>query len=140
MYEINETHDPNLKSWVDSANDPETDFPIQNLPLCVHKSSRVMDIPSIGIPIGNQLLDLAALDAGGSQGTGIDLLNGIANEVGGWTDDPGLDWHIMPRRLAAAIRTRVSALLTDDNPELRDHPNVNKALIPISDVEFLMPV
>ena len=31
-YEINETHDPNLKSWVESANDPNTDFPIQNLP------------------------------------------------------------------------------------------------------------
>ncbi len=34
-YEINETHDPNLKSWVESANDPNTDFPIQNLPFCV---------------------------------------------------------------------------------------------------------
>lgn len=31
---INETHDPNLKSWVESANDPATDFPIQNLPYC----------------------------------------------------------------------------------------------------------
>jgi hypothetical protein len=34
MYEINETHDPKLKSWVESANDPDTDFPIQNLPFC----------------------------------------------------------------------------------------------------------
>ena len=33
-YEINETHDPKLESWVESANDPETDFPIQSLPLC----------------------------------------------------------------------------------------------------------
>lgn len=33
-YAIDETHDPNLKSWVESANDPNTDFPIQNLPLC----------------------------------------------------------------------------------------------------------
>ena len=32
MHEINETHDQNLKSWVESANDPNTDFPIQNLP------------------------------------------------------------------------------------------------------------
>ena len=35
MYDINETHDPNLKSWVESANDPNTDFPIQNLPFCL---------------------------------------------------------------------------------------------------------
>jgi fumarylacetoacetase len=33
-YAIDETHDPSLESWVESANDPETDFPIQNLPLC----------------------------------------------------------------------------------------------------------
>ena len=33
-YEINETHDQNLKSWVESANAPDTDFPIQNLPFC----------------------------------------------------------------------------------------------------------
>ncbi len=33
-YAIDETHDPKLKSWVESANDPDTDFPIQNLPLC----------------------------------------------------------------------------------------------------------
>ena len=32
-YAIDETHDPNLESWVESANDPATDFPIQNLPL-----------------------------------------------------------------------------------------------------------
>ena len=31
-YQIDETHDPNLQSWVEAANDPQTDFPIQNLP------------------------------------------------------------------------------------------------------------
>jgi fumarylacetoacetase len=31
--EIDETHDPKLESWVESANDPGTDFPIQNLPV-----------------------------------------------------------------------------------------------------------
>src|SRR5687768_6098141 len=101
LNEINETHDPNLKSWVESANDPNTDFPIQNLPLCVHRSSRVVDIPALGIPIGDKLLDLAAIDAGGSEGTGISLLGGIDDELGAWTDDPGLDLHIMPRGLAS---------------------------------------
>ena len=33
-YEINETHDQNLKSWIESANALDTDFPIQNLPFC----------------------------------------------------------------------------------------------------------
>jgi fumarylacetoacetase len=30
---IDATHDPALRSWVESANEEGTDFPIQNLPL-----------------------------------------------------------------------------------------------------------
>ena len=61
-YEINDTHDPSLKSWVESANDPSTDFPIQNLPFCSFLKPSIPDeqwsywIP--GVAIGNQLLDL----------------------------------------------------------------------------------
>ncbi len=58
MYEINETHDPALKSWVESANDPNTDFPIQNLPFCVF-SPRDDDQPlfgRFGAVIGDQVL------------------------------------------------------------------------------------
>ncbi|MCC7306838.1 MAG: fumarylacetoacetase [Acidobacteria bacterium] len=58
-YAINETHDPNLRSWVESANDPNTDFPIQNLPFCVffddikeHKEIQ------IGVLIGDQVLNV----------------------------------------------------------------------------------
>ncbi len=35
---LNETHDPALSSWVASANTPDTDFPIQNLPFCVFRA------------------------------------------------------------------------------------------------------
>jgi fumarylacetoacetase len=31
---LDETHDPSIESWVESANSPSNDFPIQNLPLC----------------------------------------------------------------------------------------------------------
>mgnify|MGYP001615353055 CR=1 FL=1 len=57
-----ETHDPNLKSWVESANDPATDFPIQNLPLCamIHydedESHR-----HLGVVIGDQPLSFARI-------------------------------------------------------------------------------
>ena len=33
--EINDTHSPELRSWVASANTEETDFPLQNLPFGV---------------------------------------------------------------------------------------------------------
>jgi fumarylacetoacetase len=56
---IDETHDPSLASWVESANDPATDFPIQNLPFGRFRTAR--DAPwRIGLAIGDQVLDLQA--------------------------------------------------------------------------------
>ncbi len=57
-YEINETHDPNLKSWVESANDPNTDFPIQNLPVCCFSSSKRKIWRHVGVVIGSSVLDM----------------------------------------------------------------------------------
>src|SRR5262249_43013218 len=57
-YTINETHDPNLRSWVESANDPNTDFPIQNLPFCIFSKVDGDDLPRVGVAIGNQILDV----------------------------------------------------------------------------------
>ncbi|MFL6450010.1 MAG: fumarylacetoacetase [Bryobacteraceae bacterium] len=54
---IDETHDPQLESWVESANQPDCDFPIQNLPVgvFVHGS----DIrPQAGVAIGDSILSL----------------------------------------------------------------------------------
>ena len=54
---IDETHDPVLRSWVESANRVECEFPIQNLPLGVYKHGR--DGRSRpGIAIGEFILDL----------------------------------------------------------------------------------
>ena len=57
-YEINETHDPDLKSWVESANDPNTDFPIQNLPLCAYEVGDTQPGLGIGFVIGDKILDI----------------------------------------------------------------------------------
>ncbi|MBE0589403.1 MAG: fumarylacetoacetase [Hydrogenophaga sp.] len=59
MTTIDETHNPALRSWVDSAHVPESDFPIQNLPFGRFK---VEDDPKwrIGVAIGDQVLDLRA--------------------------------------------------------------------------------
>lgn len=59
MMTLNETHDPALRSWVPSANELASDFPIQNLPFGRFRLS-----PSeswrIGVAVGNQVLDLRA--------------------------------------------------------------------------------
>lgn len=59
---MNKTHDPSLTSWVESANDPDSDFPVQNLPFGVFRRS-VADAWSVGVAIGDRVLDLRALGA-----------------------------------------------------------------------------
>ena len=55
----NLTHDPSLPCWVESANVPGCDFPIQNLPFCVFSEFDPEAVPRGGIAIGDQILDLA---------------------------------------------------------------------------------
>ena len=64
MYEINETHDPNLRSWVESANDPNTDFPIQNLPFCTYRNRFGANHNELGVRIGDYLIEFDVLTSG----------------------------------------------------------------------------
>jgi fumarylacetoacetase len=56
---IDETHEPGLRSWIDTANSQATDFPIQNLPFGLFRRTGSQDQPRIGVAIGDQILDLA---------------------------------------------------------------------------------
>jgi len=68
MSHLDATHDPALRSWVTSANDAETDFPIQNLPFGrFHRGDQSW---RMGVAIGDQVLDLR-----------------LASERGEWSDD-----------------------------------------------------
>ncbi|MFZ6638326.1 fumarylacetoacetase [Undibacterium sp. TC4M20W] len=61
--QLNETHDVGLRSWVASANQADTDFPLQNLPYGVFRRQGSNQTFRIGIAIGDQILDLAAAHA-----------------------------------------------------------------------------
>lgn len=58
---IDQTHDPALRSWVSGANDAGTDFPIQNLPFGVFRRRGDAAPPRVGVAIGDQVVDVAAL-------------------------------------------------------------------------------
>ncbi|AKQ58574.1 fumarylacetoacetase [Bordetella hinzii] len=60
---LNETHDPALKSWVASANDGQTDFPIQNLPFASFRRRGSQEAFRPGVAIGQAIVDLGALRA-----------------------------------------------------------------------------
>jgi fumarylacetoacetase len=52
---IDRTHDPALRSWVVSANQPGCDFPIQNLPYATFRRGGGTHV---GVAIGDQVLDV----------------------------------------------------------------------------------
>lgn len=61
MSHLNETHEPSLKSWVVSANQPDNGFPIQNLPFGVFREKGGSGPFRIGVAIGDKVLDLTEL-------------------------------------------------------------------------------
>lgn len=71
MVQLNETHNPELRSWVASANNKNSDFPIQNLPFAVFRrkeasGKKKTDKFRIGVAIGDQILDVRAANKAGA--------------------------------------------------------------------------
>lgn len=56
-HSIDFTHALDVRSWVESANDAETDFPLQNLPYGAFFTEQD-PLPRLGVAIGDQVLDL----------------------------------------------------------------------------------
>lgn len=61
MIALNETHNPDIKSWVTSANLENNGFPLQNLPFAVFKRKTGNESFRCGVGIGDHILDLSAL-------------------------------------------------------------------------------
>jgi fumarylacetoacetase len=108
MSVIDETHDPRRDSWVASARG-HAEFPIQNLPFGVF--SPPADAPRGGAAIGDMIFDIrAGLEAG--------LFTGDAAAAAEAAAGPTLNALMAlgegPR---VALRKRLSALLSADNPD-----------------------
>jgi fumarylacetoacetase len=107
---IDETHDPNRTSWVETA-DGHPEFPVQNLPLGIFSEPRGKPRP--GVAIGKYIFDLAGgVDAGllpefGPEDLSAGTLNGI------------LAWPAAER---AALRRMISDILCDHRYEGLAHP------------------
>lgn len=57
MSALSETHAPEPKSWIESANLPGTDFPIQNLPLAAFRRACSDEAFRGGVAIGDQIVN-----------------------------------------------------------------------------------
>ena len=107
---IDVTHDPALRSWVESANDGTTDFPIQNLPFGVFRHDFEERL-RIGIAIGDQVLDcLAAARAGCFDALGPMIVDMLQS----WSLNALMS---LGRDEARAVRGVTSRLLRTDTAE-----------------------
>ena len=97
-----ETHDSALRSWVDSANDPTCDFPIQNLPFGVFVPVRGGQA-RIGVAIGSAVLDLrAAVRRGVFAGLAWSCL--CAEQLNEFLELGPAAWSDVRARLSRALR------------------------------------
>lgn len=110
MSGLNATHDPALRSWVDSANSPGGDFPLQNLPFAAFRRAGGRESFRGGVAIGDQILDLGALH---SQG----LIEGRAAQGLAACAQPSLNAFMeQGADASAALRAALSAALRVSSP------------------------
>jgi fumarylacetoacetase len=128
---IDETHDAELRSWVESANEAGTEFPIQNLPLGCRRGELGEARPVVAI--GDRTLDLVDALAW------LELDDALADALLACADATGLNpvlalGHEPMRRL----RARLSASLRADGVAPRDR--VGASLAPMRASDMLLPV
>lgn len=134
LYDINSTHDPALRSRVTSANAPETDFPIQNLPFGVFRrratSAQDGGEARVGTAIGDQILDLTVCRDAGLFSADADRAAAAAahGSLNALMALGPADW--------SALRRGISALLREGDCRLDAHPD---ALVAQADAEMLLP-
>ena len=116
---------PLLKSWVESANDPESDFPLNNLPCGVFSTEGGK--ARCGVAIGAMILDLSAAEEAGQ----IALAEGPLFERPAWN-------AFMARgpETWAALRRQLSDALAEGSPK---RPALEPFLVPQSAARMHLP-
>ncbi|MDD1963822.1 fumarylacetoacetase [Pseudomonas putida] len=111
---------PLLKSWVESANSPTTDFPLNNLPYGVFSLPGIA--PHCGVAIGDYVLDVVNIDHG---------LDPQYFNRPTWNDFMAAGPVVW-----STFRARLTELLTDKQYE----ESVRAHLVPRKDVQLLLPL
>ncbi len=129
---LDATHDPELKSWVTSANVAGADFPIQNLPFGIFAGA-TSDPGRVGVAIGDMIVDLTAVHAEG-------LLEGDAETAARECAKPVLDDLMgLGQRYRVALRSQLSALLSAGSPASRITGIRERVLVEARDVSMRRP-
>jgi fumarylacetoacetase len=118
-----------VESWVESANNPSTDFPLQNLPYGVFRHNSET---RIGIAVGDHVLDLRACVQQGVLATHhADLREACTQSTLNSLMSLGADaW--------SSLRTQLTALLSA-SAAAATQARLRPLLIPIRDVHMQLP-
>jgi fumarylacetoacetase len=132
---MSDTTDPTLVSWVESAHDPASDFPIQNLPFGVFRRAGTAEMPRVGVAIGDQVLDVSAC-------LGEGLLSELAESpVAIACASPSLNplmglgrphWTMLRRHVSRVLRAGGS-------PTRYDRERAARILVPQAEAELFVP-
>jgi fumarylacetoacetase len=126
------THDAALRSFVESANDPGSDFPVQNLPLGVFRRGGE-GRARIGCAIGDRVLDLLSC---GERG----LLRGLPEAVEAACAGGNLNGLMaLEARVRGTLRHRLSHLLRTEGGFVTARAAAAEVLVPLADAEMLLP-
>src|SRR5436853_318599 len=127
MRAIDASHDPKRKSWVSSANAPDVDVPIQNLPFCAFRRARSAEEFRGGVAIGDSVLDLGSLHE-------LGVLDGLAAHSLGACAQPFLNALMgLGPEASAALRAGLSAALRTESTLA---PRLRPLLIPQEAAEY----
>ncbi len=130
---MNRTLQPSRARWLEAANTGSTDFPIQNLPFGVFRRAGTGAPGSIGVAIGD-----AILDVGGCARE--KLLVGLPERVRRACMEPALNALMaLPRAEVTALRERLSDLLATGTPQAQHRERMSRMLIAQRAVEMLLP-
>ena len=129
------TTDPSLTSWIESANEKGAEFPIQSLPWGAFRRKGSSERPRLGVPIGDQVLELKKCVENG-------LLAGIEVAAGEALCEPTLNALMaLGPKAWTSVRSSISELLRSDCARLRDSNRWRKrAVVPMDQIELAMPV
>lgn len=130
MNNLNQTHDLALSSWVETANQADSDFPIQNLPFAVFRRQGSSEAFRGGVAIGEQILDLAAAAAAGvfiAEAAGA-VQAGAQNQLNALMALGQPAWSALRLALSRALRAGAA-----------EQAQLTACLIAQSDAEFAVP-
>jgi fumarylacetoacetase len=129
---LNATHDPARRSWLESANDPATDFPIQNLPFGVYED--IDGIARGGVAIGDQILDI-------TRARDKQLFSGAAARAADAAVGPVLNPLLqLGNRPASRLRAALGTLLDADQRDSELRLALGACLVPMRLVKMRLPL